>query len=405
MIPLGLTASEQAAFHRALLDSHDIDVRVSLLTLEEDPAGDLSSWILGGQVVVDNYEAVTRSCQLTVLDPEGRAGIDPDRPGDSTYLDRMISVNYGVWVSELDRWVRVPVFRGPIVKASRDGDVLEIEALGKEHLLRGETGWTKMYPANSFRTWVIRDIAYRSGERRMSVPDWKPRTSKSTVMVKIRQQSVPWDWMQVAAKSMSGNLWYDGAGMLRLRKNPTRQSWTFTEDQLLSVPKVTVDDQELFNAVWVKGQAPEGKKFVVEARGQLPASHPNSPVSLGRHGARRIMTDFIEDDSIRTSLEALGVVNRRIRELQIARYEVEFECLPVPHLDPHDVALLAWDEMPTTFRLRRWTLPLVAGESMAVGFARMTTRSRAVIAWNRRRQAAYAAQVRRAAAKRTKNKK
>ena len=385
MIPLGLTTSEQAAFHRALTDSHSIDVMVSLLDMEEKFVATLGSWVLGGQVVLDTSGEVTRSCQLTLLDPGHRVSIDPEKPGDALHLNRMVSVTYGVWVEEINRWVRVPVFRGPIVKASRDEDVLEVEALGKEHLLRGETGWTKVYPAGATRTWVIRDLVTKMGERRMAVPSWKAKTSKASIMVKIRLHSTVWWWVRQAAKSMAAQAWFDGGGVLRLRKTPVRTTWTFREDSLLSIPKVTVTDEDTFNAVWVKGQAPEGKKFVVESRGELPASHPNSPVSLGRNGAKRLLTDVIEDDAIRSVLDAKKAMHRRLTEIQVGSYEVEFECLPVPHLDPMDVALLAWGELPVTFRINKFTLPLTADGSMSVGFTKSATRSAAMIRWNQSR--------------------
>ena len=100
MIPLGLTVAEQAEFHRTIKGLNDepidIDVRVHLLDMSERHVADLSSWLLGGQVVVEADGEVTRSCQVSLLDPERRAGIDPARPGESTHLNRMLSVSYGV---------------------------------------------------------------------------------------------------------------------------------------------------------------------------------------------------------------------------------------------------------------------------------------------------------------------
>ena len=372
MIPLGLTSREQAAFHRQLETGYDLDVRVELMDLEENRLATLTSWIMGGQVVVDADEMTTRSCQLTLLDPEHRSGIDPSTAGAPTYLNRMIYVTYGVWVDSLERWVRVPVFRGPISKVDRDGDTLDIEALGKEHLLRREAGWSKVYPAGALRTDVIKDIARKSGERRLSIPSWRQRTGKSTVMVKLGVQSHPWSWMRIAAHSMRAQIWYDGSGRLRLRKRPTRVSWHFKEHHLLSTPKVTVDDEEIFNHVWVKGAAPEGKKTVIEARGFIAASHRFSAQRLARNGHYGRLTDKIEDDSIRSLHDARVARDRRIKEIEIVDYTVEFDCIPVPHLDPNDMAHLAWDEAPGQFRVKKFTIPLVAGESMSMGYTKET---------------------------------
>ena len=373
MIPLGLTSAEQAAFHRALVTDHDIDVRVSLLDLEEKWVGTLSGMLMGGQVVASDGE-VSRTCQLSILDPQQETGIDSDRPGQAAGLARMISVTYGVWVDELDRWVHVPVFRGPIVKATRDGDMLEVEALGKEHLLRAKSPFTKAYEAGKRRTSVIVDIAKRCGERRMHIPAQAAKTSKGSVMIQLDRTSVPWSEMVKAAKSMRMNLYYDGAGMLRLRRLPTRSSWSFREDQLLSEPKVSLDDEDVINTVYVKGSPPEGKKKLIESRGYLPPWHAHSPQKLGRNGANRYLTEDIEDDEIRTQAEADWARDQRLRELMVESYTVEFDCLPIPHLDRLDVAYLGWDLHPTTFRITSFTLPLKADESMSVGYVKETRR-------------------------------
>ena len=374
MIPLGLSAAEQREFHRALNDSHDIDVRVALLDMEENALGDLSGWVLGGQVVADMDAEVTRSLQVTLLDPGRRSGIDPDAPERSARLDRMVHVSYGVWVDALGEWVRVPVFRGPITKAGRDGAVLEVEALGKEHLMRTDGGIVHTYAAGRRRTSVIRDIARRAGERRMVIPTWAPRVSKKGGIPKLGKRSDPWPWLRKLADSMRGQIWYDGAGTLRLRKHPTRICWWWTEGSLLSEPRITTDDQAVINFVRVTGQPPEGKKWKIEGEAPLPAWHGHSPQRLGRRGVPRYLVEEIEDDSIRTSRDAQAAADRRIREVAVESYSAEFDCLPVPHLDLGDVCHLAWDDAPGAFRLRRFTLPLTAGEAMSVGYHRETRR-------------------------------
>lgn len=375
MIPLGLTAREQAAYHRALVGSTgegiDVDVRVSLLTLEEKHLADMSQWLMGGQVVAADGE-VSRSCQISVLDPTKRFGLDSDRPGQAAGLARMISVTYGVWVDELDRYVRAPVFRGPIAKVVRDGDMLEIEALGKEHLMRGAAGFTKVYAAGLTRTGVIRDIARRCGEKRMHVPSQKAKTGKNSIMVSLDRTSVPWSKMTAAAKSMRMSLYYDGAGTLRMRRNPTRTSWWFKEHHFVTEPKITLSD-DVVNTVYVKGTAPEGKKKLVESRGYLPAWHAHSPQKLGRNGANRYLPEVIEDEELRTQAEADWARDQRLRELMVESFEVAFDCIPVPHLDRMDVCHLGWGDHPMAFRVRSFTLPL-DGSAMSVGYIRETRR-------------------------------
>lgn len=374
MIPLGLTAAEQRAFHARLTDSHDIDIRVSLLDMEERHLGDLSGWLLGGQVVGDASAEVTRSAQVTILDPQWRSGIDPDRPERTVRHDRMLAISYGVWVPEIDRWVRVPVFRGPVTRASRDGDVLEVEALGKEHLLRTDGGIVQNYAAGLRRTGVIRDIAKRMGERRMSIPTWAARTSQRSIIVHLGWQSHPWTWMQSAAESMRAQLFYDGAGTLRLRQRPIRTVWKIAESHVITEPKITTDDADLVNTVWIKGQPPEGKKWVIEARDYLPAWHANSPQKLGRQGASRYLVEEISDDAIRTVADAKKAAARWVKDRLVESYQVELDVLPVPHLDLGDPIYLGWDGNPGVFRLDKFTLPLTHDGVMSMGYARQVRR-------------------------------
>lgn len=410
MIPLGLTATEQAEFHKVIkglvADAIEVDIRVHLLDMEERFVADLSSWLLGGQVVVNADEDVTRSLQVTLLDPDGRASIDASSPGTGTHLNRMITVSYGVWVDAIGKrgeWVRVPVFRGPLSKVTRDGEVLEIEALGKEHLLRDDAGWSHVYAKGLTRTGVIRDILIRSGERRYVVPSWKPKTGKSSIMPKIGtvekkpkkgkkaprnrwDRSHPWSWITAIARSMRAQAWFDGSGTFRMRLAPTRPVWWFTPSHLLSRPKVTVDDEETFNHVLVIGAPPDGQKWVVESYGSIPTSHPNSPRNLGRNGVPRYLVDTIEDGELRTQVDVDAARNRRLAELTVNEFNVEMDCLPIPHLDPGDLCHLGWDEAPGAFRLGTFTLPLTAGEPMTVGYTRQNPKSAAILKMERARR-------------------
>ena len=135
MYPLGMSADNRRAYELGLVRPHNIRVRVNVLDMDQNLLGSSTGRILSGQVDVDASAPVTRSAGLTILDSDHLLNLDSSATfGGSLYLDRMVSITYGVQSAEWPTWVDVPIFTGPIVDMSRNGDVVTLAAESKESL-------------------------------------------------------------------------------------------------------------------------------------------------------------------------------------------------------------------------------------------------------------------------------
>lgn len=95
MISIGQTRQDERHCERLLTRPHSLEIRVSLLDLNHNYKKDLTPFFADGQVNVDADADVTRSLDLTLLDPLEKVSIDFDDPSDtSVYLTDMIRIYY-----------------------------------------------------------------------------------------------------------------------------------------------------------------------------------------------------------------------------------------------------------------------------------------------------------------------
>lgn len=382
MIDLGLTPAEQRAFEAALRSSHDIRVGVQVLDADEQPLADLPvARVLEGAVQYDADADVTRSLSLTLLDPTHTLQFDSNSPADGAiYAQNHLAVRYGVWVAELERWVDVPVFSGPLTQFEHDGPEVHIEAQGKETL--GLDPHFVVYgytlPQGTTIADAVAAVMGRVGERRhaLTMLEGTLRTSRS-----VTPAEAPWqvcvgggvdgegaDVPALVAKSDGTYaLFYDGRGILTGRPLSRNGIWVFDENQLTSRPGYTYDMLEFRNHAEVTGNLVTGSY-------SLPAEHPLSPASLARNGEPRYMSIFYESDTLTTRDDCQVKARTLVEAAAYQGVTARFETLPVPHLEERDNVVLSMPDYGLTFQLRQWTLPLTAGTPMSVGFLRQLRR-------------------------------
>lgn len=377
MLKLGLTATERGAYERALRSSHVRKIVVEVLDLDGTVLSSISPVFLGGQVNVDLDGEVTRSASLQFLDPNHALSFDTDSPDDGAlYADRMVRVKYGVVVDSLKRTVWATVFVGPVTKLSRSGDVVQVEAQGKEALVKGVI-WRPLTlkkgarVADAIRT-LMRD---RGGENRFDFPEVGTRLPKTRSLDRTAEI---WATAVGLARSLNRQLFYNGEGVLVLRSYPGSVVYEFTTGtggDVLSDVNVSYELGDVKNVVEVKGQPPKGKKGSVRGVATAPASHPLSPNRLGRKNAPRYLVETVEESSIRTDAAAAkraqDLLEDRLREV----VDVSFDALPIPHLDPGDLVRVKTDDFTGTFRLRQFTIPLSPDGSAvsSVGYLKRVT--------------------------------
>jgi hypothetical protein len=178
-------------------------------------------------------------------------------------------------------------------------------------------------------------------------------------------------------------LFYDGAGRVRLRRFPDDPTYTFHDGDggnVLTRPGVTYDLSNVRNTVEVTGGVPRGAKRRVQAVALPQRSHPLSPWSLARNGEPRFMAIRERNDNIKRKVAAKNRANKILRDRLRAAVSVDFEALVVPHLEEFDVATLDTEDHTVEFVLTRFGIPLTADRAMPVGvnrriaFARVTRR-------------------------------
>jgi hypothetical protein len=400
MIDLGLDADERTAFHAQLRRSHRIRVRVAILNRAEEPISDLDAEVVAGAVQVDSTADVTRSLELTLLDPRRSLRFDPASPSDlALYADNFLAVERGVYVEALGRWIDVPVFWGPVTQFVRKGAEVKLEGSGKETLMLDPHLATQGYQLRKGARLdaAVRQVAGRVGETRYNLPDLPQRLSRTRI---VEPESEPWKvlrggdsaehYQQKRRKKKRGgkggkggaeakppgglvaaeqdfDCFYDGRGRLTVRRVNRNSIFTFAEDLLTDEPEITYDVGEFRNYVKVDGGRAKGSKKAAQAAAQLPASNPMSPAALGRNGRPRYMTMPVDADSAKTNAAC-----RRRAALELGRVAQQgvsgsFPSLPVPHLEENDSITLRTAEETITFTLRAFTIPLTDDAAMSVG--------------------------------------
>ena len=359
----------------AVLDSPErfVSSRVAVLDRNEKPIGTTVP-ITAGNVTVDAAGAVTRSAELTAIDPRRVLGFDAGSPGDGAlYADRMIQIDYGVADASLVfHWT--PIFRGPVVRFDRSHPEVTIAAQGKESLglapnLPLFKGQALNLPKGTRVDVALRRIAAAMGERNLAIPQIPKRIKER---VSIGRTKEPWATLRKIAADHGGyQAFYDGAGFLRVRQTPPRPVWIF-DAEILTFPAVTYDlGGEFRNVVRVVGKPKSGKAAAPPTyTAEPPPKDPLSPQSLARNGVPRFIAEYVEVE------EAEGPEVRRIAETMLARrmrqsVSVTFDALTVPGLEEADPCsvILPGEESPVSFTAATFSISLGV-DQMTIGQTR-----------------------------------
>jgi len=369
MIPLGLSSTDLDKFEKSLITGYNLKITLQVLTLDHKYVHDISAQLVDGQVNNSYWEPITSSASLTLLDPDYLTGFDTSSPSDGAlYADRMIRIVYSVYSDLLPKWVDVPIFCGPVDKVTRDDAIVSVECKGKENITSEPAmAWTtKTYKKGTKVTSAIRSAMTLKGETKYDLPEFTWKLSKDR---SITLETILWTFVseKLAGSRKSRQLWYDGRGVLRLRSKPTKPIFTFTEDHLLSVPKLDYNVADIRNTAYVKGANPAGKTPQYTAKRYLPSSDPSSPSALGRNGTKRYLVELLEDDTLNTQSEVNSAANDLLDSVKTANIGFEFDSFPMPHLEAGDPFLLSTRDVSITLPLDDFSIPLTAGQPQSNG--------------------------------------
>lgn len=389
MIDLDITPNEFQAYERALHSDHRIRLDVQILDSNEDHVNNATfpkNHVLGGSVNVDvQAEGATRQLELTLLDPGRRLPFVPSNAAQGgLFAENLIQVRYCVEVLELDKWVEVPVFRGPLTLYEHDGDTLRIEALGKETLAQSPQILIQGFTLKKGLELdvAMKRVLMKNGERLFDIPPLAGEKLAKDLPVRPGQEA--WKIVTGGADDTSTTggkvdgivqmtkneyyAFYNGRGRFTLRRVRRPHVFKFTEDWLVEKPTMTYDILNFRNYVKVTGAKGDGKKKQVYAEVSLHKGHPLSPESLRRNGEPRYMAVLVDAPNLKTEKECKEKAKDILDDREKAGLEASFECVPVPHLEEFDPIRVETSDGSFDIILRQFTIPLTAAETMSIGF-------------------------------------
>jgi len=371
-----LTAAEFRTYLRALQRPHERRITAEIQDLDGNLLRHLTLQVLDGQVDCDVTAETSRVLSLRFVDQSRALQFEPDSPsGAPLHRSRLIRIGYSIRVPALARWVTCPVHHGPIWDFKRQGAEVSITAHGMEEQALGNAWQPRTFAKKSRKTTAIRALAQDVGYTRMVIPDLPFTFPRRLTVTRLGQKPPPpdplrrvsradqlWPKMQAIAKSMDRYLFFDGAGVLRLRAYSNRPAFTF-DQALLSNPTVLRDVEGLRNIFEVLGANPKGPKGRVRATAQLPPSHPLSPQSLAMNGKPLYLAEREENDHFKTIAACAKRAGRLRDDHARTITQVGFDSLPIPCMDEMDLVNVVDDDGTFQLRMQQWTIPLGGSDS------------------------------------------
>lgn len=395
MQPLGMSSAGVRDYRARLYSSHDFDIEVQVLNLDEKPTG--TGRFIDGQVNLQ-HATIRRTCTLTLSDPDGAFDFDDSSrwSPDTIWADRLIRVRHHIKVPGRGT-VTVTPFIGPPSSLDRDGIEVHVEAQDKTALaIRGTAPLTVKKGANAVAA-IRKIMRERTGEFRFRMPSSRRKLSRN-YSVGWADDASPWQVASaIARRELGMQLLYSCDGYLLLRRRPRKSYWTIPH--VTSPASTEADFTDLTNWVRVRGKKTTKTKTVKKKKDDdkkslqaLPAgttitttSQPQSvvrikagrtfsPEWLARKRVPRYWPTLIDDDSL-TKLAA--VRKRAADELEDSSRLNDtpvFTCVPVFHLDSDDLVRITTPEGTRTVRLGQVSIPLGVSGDMSIGETRRVSR-------------------------------
>lgn len=378
MQPLGLTERQRDAYHARLFGSHDYDIEVEVLTLNEVPTGSVR--FLDGQVNLQPRDsAVRRTATLTVSDPAGALDFNGTSAwsGGTVWVDRLIRVRHTIRVPELGRSITVTPFIGPPSAMSRSGAEVSIECQDKTALaIRGASPLTLPKGMNAVKA-IRKVLADRTGEFRFRLGTAARRLSRNYV-VGWDDTTSPWAVASaIAQRELGMQLLYSCDGYATLRKMPKAVS--LVVPHVTELPASSVDFTGLANYVQVAGKQKSKTKGNVTRTEQPIAtavvkSGNLAPAALARKGVARYLPLLVTSDEATQEAQVRARAADELDRAARLQDEPALTCVPFFHADSDDLLRFAVPGNDVDLRLESASIPLGPAE-MSVGAVRWVSRA------------------------------
>lgn len=367
---LTLAWPDKADYLDRLFSSHDFDIQVEILDLNEKPVG--TAILDDGQINLQAADkGVRRTASLTLSDPAGALefGTNTAWSGTSLWANRLVRVSHVLVVDDTE--VHCTCFVGVPTRMSRDGAEVDVELSDKAALAnRGSEPYTVKKGRNAVA--AIKEILTNcTGEFRFRFPTSTRRLSKD--------YSVGWDdsaspWMiaaRIAHRELGWQLLYAADGAALLRPKPTKPSLRVPSVTSSAVGDVVFDSMN--NRVQGTGKTSTVKhgkqtlKTTPQAIVEVPARDIDSPTSLSRRGVKRYLPLVFTDDSLTTVAQVKAAATERLQASDSPAVTRQVTCIPFFHADADDLVSLGIPGADATMRLIEASIPLGVAGDMSIG--------------------------------------
>jgi hypothetical protein len=400
MQPLG-SAALMEAYHARLSESHDYDITIDVLKMDETPIG--PARLVDGQINIQRAADVRRTATLTLLDPDHGLNLDGNTIFEGAlFADRMVRVQHHVEVPDFGVVTSTP-FVGPITKLNRNGATIDVECQDKTLLgILGTKPYTVGKGMNSVDA-IVAIMRDTTGERHFRVPSGSRIRLNRAYSVAWPDEAAPWRVVSQIAWAAGMQVFYSCDGFLTVRPALTQPVLEFGGTGVPMTSAVAGDSD--FSSVVNYARTAAGKIVRVA---QAPADHPFYPgdatiPGLGRNGVARYMPALADLDEP----ERPAAVGRKASKAQKRRFAREMElyyaelkstaaqaqatsnsllaaglpmnanftwsAVPVFHLDVDDPVRLTTPEGTTVLPFAEASIPLVSGD-MSGGLLKKVSR-------------------------------
>lgn len=372
MQPLA-SGAKLEAYHAHLLSSHDFQIYVDVLNLDEQLTG--SATFLDGQknILPPSNGPVRQNATLTLSDPAGALDFSDGSAWSGTHIwvDRLVRVRHVVDVPGYGEITAVP-FIGPPTAISRDGAEVQVALADKAALaIRGARPYTAVKGANAVKA-IKTILEYCTGEFRFRFPT-NPRRLSKAYSVGWSDEASP---ALIAGKIASAELGMqllvscDGYWLLRpLPSDPVADLGYVTE-----VANASADFSSLSNFAIVNG-AVKSKKVGANTVTTRPISTATvaesssvSPERLQRKGVVRRLPVVITEDAYKNVTQTATRAKAEVAKGSKVGDEIGATVVPMLHLDADDIGIVhPSDTSSRTIRLQQSSIPFGVGGDMTLG--------------------------------------
>jgi len=402
-----LNRHQRIAYQQALVSDHYMRVHLRIHNKNEKVIGSFTSnkhnRFISGAVQIKSNSSITRTLDLTLIDPERKLHFDNVSPSPhAMFPDKWISVLYGVWVHSMNEWVDDFVFWGPMTSFSREANEVQLSAQDPAVLMLAPQYVHAPYTIkeNTKVVDAIKQVARRMGCRRFALPDLKQRINaphavhrgaEAWRIITARGHNVQGFTAHVRTSGKQANknhpkAWIPSGGLmahlpdayeamftpdgyLTIRKRHKHHRFVFKEGvHLVSQPDITYNMDQMINTVRVNGVPKKNSKKIPHAEVSVRPKNRLSPQRLAWNGVPRYMMKFIHAPNLHSFAECHHRAKKELFAHMISSVDVTFDSLPIPFLKEHDHVTLNPLHGPSLkFGMVDWTLPLTSDSPMTVG--------------------------------------